>query len=66
MAYDRATVATKYVAERIKADNQDQRERELINFILAVLDEAEAGIGTKTVAQWKTLLDNAITKGIAA
>jgi len=65
MAYDRAAVNTTYVAQMIKADDNDQKIRLLVNFILAVGDDAASLINSRTVAQWKTVLDNAITKGIA-
>jgi hypothetical protein len=65
MAYDRPTVDTEYVAQMIKSDPDDEHIRLLVNFILAVGKDAASLINSRTVAQWVTVLDNAITKGIA-
>lgn len=65
MAYNRPTVDTEEVAQIIKADDQDQHIRALANFILAVGKDNDSLIDSRTVAQWATVLDNAITKGIA-
>ena len=59
MAYDRAAPDKTFIANMLRADDQDEHTRQLLNALAKILNLSYAQIQADTIAQLVTALGNA-------